>query len=173
MLIRTALQTPRWALAFYRRHLLLVLAICLVPAVERFTGQLIERPAPLGVALELLTLAARVLLVVLVVRIALFADPEVGSLSGREVRASLAANAGSLLMQAALLGALFVLADIVPEQAVPALVPVPPLYWAVLLAAKNLTVIPLTGIWMVGVVRQVLLRPRTPGLLESPLRGRG
>lgn len=167
----TALETPRWALSFYRRHLPLVLGVCLVPAVERFTGQLAPRSPPVGTAAELATLGARVLLVVLVVRIVLLADPVVGRLgrgeARRRARTSLPRHTRSLLAQGALLAVLFVLADVVPEQVVPALVDVGPPYWAGLLALKNLTVIPFTLIWCVGVARQLVLapahdRPREP-----------
>jgi hypothetical protein len=65
----------------------------------------------------------------------------------------------AIALQSTLLVGLFVLADLVPEQLVPALTPVGPLYWATLLAVKNLTVIPFTMIWLIGAVRQALLAP--------------
>jgi hypothetical protein len=98
----TAMEAPRWALDFIRRHLALVVGLSLIPAVERFTGQIWERGPALGLAGEVATTAARLVLTALL-------------------------SAG-------------------------------PLYWAVLLAVKNLTVIPFTMIWLVAAVRQVLLR---------------
>ena len=158
---RIAIAVPRWALGFFRRHPLMVVALSAVPALERFTGQTSARDHVLGATLELTTLAARVALVALVVRFAIAREPGIGPLDaaeiGRRLRAFSAQHPRSLMLQGALMAMLFVLADVVPERLVPALTPVGPLYWAVLLATKNLTVIPFTMIWLVGAVRQALL----------------
>jgi hypothetical protein len=163
MTLSTALGPPRWALGFVRRHPMMAFGLSLVPALERFTGQLTERrPAP-SIAFEVTTLAARLLLVALVVRIAIVREPLIGRLqgtaAGERMQQFAQRHGRAIALQAALLVGLFVLADVVPERLVPALVPVGPLYWATLLAVKNLTVIPFTMIWLVGAVRQALLAP--------------
>ena len=129
-------------------HLPLIVGLSLVPAVERFTGQLWDRPAALGVLMEIVTAAARLALVVVVFRAA------VTRWSWASARTFARDHWRSLLWQWAMIGALFVVADIVPEQVIPTLVDVGPLYMAVLLAIKNVTVIPFTMIWLVGIVRQ-------------------
>jgi hypothetical protein len=73
------------------------------------------------------------------------------------------------VVQCPLLGAAAVVFDVIPERVVIRWVPehAQPLYWAVLLAAKNLTIIPYTMIWLVGVVRQMLLhRPGQRSVAE-------
>lgn len=157
----TALSVPRWALAFSRRHAAVLLGLSAVPAVERFTGQLWARDPATGLALEGVTTAARVLFVVVVVRLTLLREPGAAGVGAREAGRRVASFArrrpAALLAQFALVGALFVLADVVPEQVVPALAPVGPLYWGALLGIKNLTVIPFTVVWLVAVLRQALL----------------
>jgi hypothetical protein len=161
--LSTALGPPRWALGFVWRHPVMVFGLSLVPALERFTGQLTERDPALGIAFEVTTLAVRLLLVALVVRIAIIQEPLIGRLQGTAAGGRLQQFAQrhgrAIALQSTLLVGLFVLADLVPEQLVPALTPVGPLYWATLLAVKNLTVIPFTMIWLIGAVRQALLAP--------------
>lgn len=146
------LEAPRWALNFYLRHLPVVLALSMIPAVERFTGQLWERPAPVGLACEVITLAAWVAFVVFAIR----------SVRTR-LRWSAKAIPG-LAVQFGLIGVLFVLADVVPENVMPALVHTGPLYWAFLLGIKNLTVIPFTMLWLVGMHRLFVDEPVTTRL---------
>jgi hypothetical protein len=159
--LRIAVAVPRWALGFFRRHPLLVVTLSAVPAVERFTGQMSGRDPVLGATLEMTTLAARVAFIALVLRFAIPRDPDIGPIGaadvGRRLRAFSAQHPRSLVLQVVLIAILFALADVVPERLVPALTPVGPLYWALLLATKNLTVIPFTMIWLVGAVRQALL----------------
>jgi hypothetical protein len=173
--LRLALEPPRWALAFYARHLLLVVGLSLVPAVERFGvalwGDALSTPS--RVALEVLAQGARVLLVVLVIRIAILRDERVRAGrrlgDGRRVRAFLDHRWPGLLWQGALLLALFAVFSVVPEQVVPLWIPASgqDLYWALLLAVKNVTVIAVTLVWMVGAVRQMLIEGGR--LLEEPL----
>ena len=159
--LRVAIAVPRWALGCFRRHLLMVVALSAVPAAERFTGQMSARDPVLGATLELTTLASRVALVALLLRFAIARDPAIGPIGaaevGRRLRAFSAQHPQSLVLQVVLIALLFVVADVVPERLIPTLTPVGPLYWAALLAAKNLTVIPFTMIWLVGAVRQALL----------------
>lgn len=71
-----------------------------------------------------------------------------------------------------LLAAAIVAFDLIPERVVAPRIPehTQPLYWAVLLAAKNLTVIALTMIWLVGAVRQMLLSPPSRPRVTEPSR---
>ncbi|WP_444960428.1 hypothetical protein [Nocardiopsis sp. M1B1] len=163
--LRLALEPPRWALAFYVRHLPLVVGLSLVPAVERFGvalwGDALATPS--RVALEVLAQGVRVVLIVLVIRIAILKDERVREGrrlgDGRRVRAFLDHRWPGLLWQGVLLLALFGLFSVVPEQIVPLWIPASgqDLYWALLLAVKNVTVIAVTLVWMVGAVRQMLI----------------
>ncbi|WP_150252525.1 hypothetical protein [Nocardiopsis deserti] len=163
--LRLALEPPRWALAFYARHLLLVAGLSLVPAAERFGvalwGEGLSTPS--HVALEVIAQGARVVLIILVVRVAILKDERVRRGrhlgDGRRVRAFLDHRWPSLLWQSALLLALFAVFSVVPEQVVPLWIPASAqdLYWALLLAGKNVTVIAVTLVWMVGAVRQMLI----------------
>jgi hypothetical protein len=178
--LRLALEPPRWALAFYARHLLLVAGLSLVPAVERFGvalwGDALSTPS--RVALEVLAQGARVVLIVLVVRVAILKDERVRAGrqlgDGRRVRAFLDHRWPGLLWQGALLLALFAVFSVVPEQVVPLWIPASgqDLYWALLLAVKNVTVIAVTLVWMVGAVRQMLIEGGRL-LEESPGSGVG
>ncbi|MFE1468687.1 hypothetical protein [Nocardiopsis dassonvillei] len=163
--LRLALEPPRWALAFYVRHLPLVVGLSLVPAVERFGvalwGDALATPS--RVALEVLAQGARVVLIVLVIRIAILKDERVRAGrrlgDGRRVQAFLDHRWPGLLWQGVLLLALFAVFSVVPEQVVPLWIPASEqdLYWALLLAVKNVTVIAVTLVWMVGAVRQMLI----------------
>lgn len=158
-----ALEAPRWAVQFYYRRLPLVLILMLIPATERFLGQLTERTAIVGVLAEVLTAAARVLLLVVAVHLGIRRDSRVGPLSRSVVNDRLnrffRTNAKPLILQAVALSVLFLVLNVIPERLVPALTDVGPMYWAVMLAVKNLTVIPLTLLWWVGLARHALRVP--------------
>jgi hypothetical protein len=68
----------------------------------------------------------------------------------------------SLVIQAALLAAGFLLFDVVPGHVVPRFIDPDrhSLYWAILLAVKNPTVIAFYLIWMVAIARQMMLPPQ-------------
>jgi hypothetical protein len=161
----TAVQVPRWALAFYLRHWPVVAGICLVPATQRFVFALWGSHLPAGAdtLLEVLAELARLLLLAVVVRLAILADDRLRPLRAGDawprVRAFTRRHWPSLLVQCLLLLAAVVAFDIIPERVVIRWVPeaAQPLYWAVLLAIKNLTIIAYTMIWLVGALRQMLL----------------
>jgi hypothetical protein len=164
---RLAVQVPRWACAFYLRHLPLVAGISLVPAGERFVWQLwgADLPATVTTSLEIMAEVARLVLLAVVVRLAILADDRLRPLRAADawarVKSFARARWPSLVVQWLLLAAAAVIFDLVPERVVAPRIPehAQPLYWAVLLAAKNLTIIALTIIWLVGTVRQMLLSP--------------
>lgn len=144
-------EAPLWALRFYRQHWPVVLPLMAIAAVERFTGQLWERPPLPGLLAELVTLAARIALFGYALRIAWVVGGLAHWWRGVRIRAA------GLLVQALLVSVLFVLADVVPENVVPSLIDVGPLYMAFLLGIKNLTVIPFTMLWLIGIHRWVML----------------
>lgn len=111
--------------------------------------------------MEIVTLAARITLLVVMTRIVLTGDPRLANLQPDEVtrrlHGYLLRHPLHALGQFASIALLGVLADVLPEKVVPTLVEVGPLYWAVLLGAKNLTVIPFTMIWLAEWLRYALL----------------
>lgn len=161
--IHSALEAPRWAVRFYCRHLPWVLVLMAIPAGERFLGQLTERATVTGVLAEVLTAAARVLLVLIAVQVGIRSDDAVGPLSravvGQRLDQFFKTQWRPLILQAVALSVAFLLLNVIPEYLVPALVDVGPMYWAVLLAVKNLTVIPLTLLWWVGLARHAVRLP--------------
>jgi hypothetical protein len=155
-----ALSVPRWAWEFYRRHLVLVVGLSLVGSVQRLivVNWTEEIPPAIALASEVVVMAARVLLLVAVWRLA----TSQGRPSWRHVRAfgtehwlSLVIQCG-LIMAAALVfdTGLEGVGDLLPES-------VRQTYLAVLLFVKNPTIMAFTFVWMVGLARQLLLQPST------------
>ena len=151
--LKRALEVPRWTWHCYTRHLGLVVGLSLIASVQRlvvvnWTGEI--SPA-LATASEVVVLAARVLLVVLVWRIAV---------AGRRLRSGrdfARRHWRSLVWQFVFLGAAFAVFEVVAEHLVSALLPpsARQTYLAALLFVKNPTVIALTFLWWIGVLRQV------------------
>lgn len=157
-----ALQPVGWAARFYARHLPLVVGLSLIPAVQRYVSVLYDLPDPVALLLEMITLAARVLLVVLIVRLGIARDPSVTQVPpperGRNAGAFLRERWGSLAIGVCLLGAAAAFFDLFLEGVVPHRLPIAhDTYLAWLLAVKNPTVIAFTIVWIVGVVRQALI----------------
>ncbi|GAA4881350.1 hypothetical protein [Saccharopolyspora cebuensis] len=160
----TALEVPRWALGFYLRHLPWIVGLSLLPALERVALLLWDDlPDGLGTLLEVLVWALRALLVVLIYRAAISTDQRLRELDPRTRKARpesfLHTHRTAFALQLGLFACGYVVFSI-PEWAA-ALVPTEHehLYLAVVLAAKNPTVIAFYMIWVVGVVRQMLLTP--------------
>lgn len=152
---KLALDVPRWTWDFYVRHLGLVVGLSLVASVQRLivVNWTDEVPAGPALASEFLVAGIRVLLFVLVWRKAM---------AGLTLRRSTArefvrAHWPSLVWQLVFLGAAFAVFELLAEHLVSALLPesARQTYLAVLLFVKNPTVIALTMLWCVGVVRQV------------------
>jgi hypothetical protein len=163
----TAVEVPRWAWAFYRRHFLLVAGLSLIPAAQRVVWALWNErlPGTLNVVLEALTLAVRLLLLVLIARLA-FSSPAAANTDAgprRGVWAFLRERWASILLQWILLGCVAAVFDLVPERIIGPRVPadLQRAYWAALLGLKNPTVIAFTMVWMVGAVRQAKVYPRS------------
>ncbi|MFI9816652.1 hypothetical protein [Saccharothrix variisporea] len=149
---------PRWVWRFYLRNLPLVVGLSLVPSVQRLAVVSGWVSDGIAVASEVVVALTRLLLVVCIARIGL-----------RGVRVRWAAFRGfakahwlSLVWQCVLLAVAFLVFDVVLEGVVGGLLPegARRSYLAVLLFVKNPTVIALTFIWWVGLVR------RTSGVAE-------
>lgn len=138
----TALESLRWAFSFHGRHLLIISALMVVPSVQRFVIMSWELPGPLATASEIVVMAARIGLVLYVVR-GMGPAPHAWA----STKAFCRERWPSLLVTLALLGIAFAIFDLMLERLVP------DAHRSVLFAIKNLTVIPFTVIWMVSVVR--------------------
>ncbi|WP_020523568.1 hypothetical protein [Catelliglobosispora koreensis] len=144
----------RWALRFYARHFWLVFGLSLIPTAQRFFvirfGDVL--PAPVSWGSEALTMAARVLLVYLLLRLMV---AEFGPLSGKErwrlFTAGIDISLWRFLLQFAWLGVAFVIFDVLPELLMPQWFPK-----EVFVAVKNPTVIAMTLLWMAGVGRELM-----------------
>jgi hypothetical protein len=153
--LRLAFTVPRWAWDFYRTHLPVVVGLSLVPSVQRLVvvnwGE--RFPPVVTVTSEVVVMAVRLLLVVMIWRLA---EPKV-ALDVPRARRFVAAHRTSLQLQCFL----FVLAILVfkvgPDR-VGDLLPADERhpYLAVLLFLKNPTIIAFSLVWVVGTVRQVL-----------------
>ena len=163
--IQLALAVVRWALRFYREHIALVVGLSLIASAQRAAGQLWgdQLPAWSGPAGEALTGVVRAVLFVAVLRIAILRDERVRGLldddGWQRVKAFVRHAWPSLGVQLLLFAALFTVVDIIPDFVIAPRVPADaqPVYWAVLLAVKNPTVIALSMIWQIGAARQALL----------------
>ncbi|MFD9700082.1 hypothetical protein [Lentzea sp. NPDC059081] len=152
---KLALEVPRWVWHWYTSHLGLVVGLSLVASVQRlvvvnWTGEI---PSGLATASEFVVVAVRIALVVLMWRGAMAGVALSWSAAGAFVRAHWV----SLLWQALFLGVAFAVFEVVAEHVVSGLLPesARQTYLAVLLFVKNPTVIALTMLWWVGVIRQV------------------
>jgi hypothetical protein len=160
---KIAVAVPRWALAFHARHLLLLTTLSAVPVVQRFVTQVWgdRIPGTVSLASEVLTWTARLALVVIVVRLAITADPAVPGTGTRwhNAKAFVRSHWPSLLLQYGLLMLATAVFKVVPDLALAGLAPDDEvhIYRGWLLAVKNLTVIPFTVIWLVGAVRQAIM----------------
>lgn len=166
--LERALEVPRWAWRCYTGHLGLVLGLSSVASVQRLVVVNWTHKIPHGLALasEVVVLGARIALVVLVWRIAVRGRTPRWSAG----RAFARRHWRSLLWQAAFLGAAFAVFEVLAEHVVSALLPeaARQTYLAVLLFVKNPTVIALTLLWCVGLVRQVFLVPDAEPVSPSP-----
>lgn len=160
--LRLALEVPRWAGRFYARHWPLVVGLSLVASVQRLVVVNWGDEVPSGVAFasEGVVVAARVLLVVAIWRLATRGE----RLRWRNSTAFAARHWPSLVWQGAFLAAAFLVFDLGAEQVVGGLLPeaARQTYLAVLLFVKNPTVIAFTFVWWVGLIRQTAVSRPVP-----------
>ncbi|HYQ69312.1 hypothetical protein [Actinophytocola sp.] len=161
---RLAISVPRWAWHFYRRHVVLVVGLSLVGSVQRLivVNWTDEIPHAVALGSEVVVMAARLLLLVAIWRLA---TPK-GRPSRAHLRAFLREHWPSLLCQAGLLAAAAAVFDLGLE-GLAGLLPASArqTYLAVLLFVKNPTVIAFTFVWLVGIVRQLVLASARRGVL--------
>ena len=163
--VHLALTVVAWAGHFFLHHSRLILTISLVPAAQRAVSQLWGDQLPGGISLigELVTAAVRIFLFVVVFYLAIVAEEKLRGVDGKEA----ARRAGrfaqdhwrSLLVQMGLLLLAVIIFDHIPEEVIAPRISEPAqlIYWASLLALKNLTIIPFTLLWQIGILRQMVL----------------
>ena len=157
-----AWEVPRWAGRFYLRHWAVIVGLSLVGSVQRLVvvnwGDHV--PSALAFASEVVVMAARVLLVVVIWRLATRGE----RLSWAGARTFATRHWPSLVWQAVLLGAAFLVFDVGTEQVVGGLLPesARQTYLAVLLFVKNPTVIAFVFVWWVGLIRQAAVSRPVP-----------
>jgi hypothetical protein len=154
--LRLALEVPVWTWRFYLRHLPVIVGLSLVASVQRLVAVNWGLP---GVT-EVVVMAARLLLIVVIWRLAMRDTPwrwaNLPAFAQRHWR--------SLVIQGALVSVAFLVFDVVAETVVASLLPheARPAYLGVLLFVKNPTVIALTFVWWVGLARQMLRNTGQP-----------
>jgi hypothetical protein len=155
--LKNELEVPLWAWRFYLRHLPIIVALSLVGSVQRLVAVHWGIPDPLATASEIVVMGTRLLLLVVIWRIAMRDTPwRWSNLSARHWR--------SLVIQGVLMSVAFLIFDVVAEGVVSGLLPqeARSAYLAVLLFVKNPTVIALTFVWWVGLARQMLRNTGQP-----------
>jgi hypothetical protein len=165
----------------YRRHLVPVVGLSLVGSAQRALVQFVggDLPPSAALALEGVTWGCRVLLVVLLWRWIIGGDERLRGVGPPEGLRRLGRYARrhwpALLLQLAGLGAAALAFDALPDLLIAPLVPAAaqPVYWAVLLAVKNPTIIAFTVVWYLALVHQALLRgaPAPERAEPAPARG--
>ncbi|GAA1302837.1 hypothetical protein [Saccharothrix xinjiangensis] len=151
--LRLALGVPRWAGRFYLRHWPVVVGLSLVGSAQRLVAVNWGLPGFAGFASEVVVMAARIALVVVVWRLAARGE----EWRWENVRTFVSRHWQSLLWQGTLLSAAFLVFDVGLES-----VSSSPTYLAVLLFLKNPTVIAFTVVWWVGLIRQAAVSRPVP-----------
>lgn len=151
-------DAARWAIRCYARYFWLVFGLSMVPTAQRFVAVRFggDLPVAINVAGEILTGLVRVLLVVLVLRIAA-RDAGLAGLTVRDrwrrFAAGIEQRRRDFLTQFLVVGIAFVVFDVLPTAAVALWVPADrqEIVDAVLVSGKNPTIIALTILWMIGI----------------------
>ncbi|GLW05402.1 hypothetical protein Misp01_05320 [Microtetraspora sp. NBRC 13810] len=159
-------DAARWGARFYLRHFWLVCGVSTIPTVQRFAAVRWGDDLPSWAAIggEALTGVSRVVLFYLVLRLAFGRDPVLAGLRAGEIWRRLGEGIdrrpADFVLQFVLLGAAFVVLDVLPGLAVGHWVAAGSreLVMSILVAAKNPTVIAFTFVWMAGVARLLVLR---------------
>jgi hypothetical protein len=152
--LRLALEVPVWTWRFYLRHLPVIVGLSLVASTQRLVVVNWGLPGALAVTSEIVVMGARLLLIVVIWRLAMrdtsWRWENLSTFAQRHWR--------SLVCQGALISVAFLIFDVVAESVVASLLPheARSAYLGVLLFVKNPTVIALTFVWWVGLARQML-----------------
>lgn len=158
---RLACEVPRWAWRFYRRHLAVVVGLSLVPSVQRLVVVGWELAGPVAAASEVVVMAVRLVLLVVIWRLAVPRGPLRWGTFAAE-------HWPSLVIQGGLLAAAAMVFNTGLEEVVGGLLPesTRQTYLALLLFVKNPTIIAFTFVWVVGMVRRLLRQPSTSDVSE-------
>lgn len=150
--MRLTTDAASWALRFYRDHFLLVFGLSLIAGLQRFVSVRFGEDLPLlsGFSGEMVTMAVRLLLVALILRIAFGA---VAPPRWKRVTAGIDRDQKSFYLQFVVLAVAFAIFDLLPNAAMSAWVPESrqDLATAIVLLVKNPTVIAFTLLWMTGI----------------------
>lgn len=165
---KKSVATLSWTWRFVAGHIPLVLGLGAIAGAERAVSQLWEAPGVLPFLLEALTWGSRIFLVLVVIRLGVVAD---GRFSRRRIDPNVTCFLADHWQSWVLNGILLVIAFVVfslpelwgnglrgSERAV---------FFAVLLGIKNLSVIPLTFVWMVSIARQAVLYEPSRGTVSA------
>ncbi|MFB9880312.1 hypothetical protein ACFFMN_20415 [Planobispora siamensis] len=168
-LTSSVLDVPWWALSFLRAHLAVIAALAGVPAVERVAGVVWpERPGPVAVTLDLVTLALRLVLLVVVARLAAREEPYLleggaGAAAHRLLRGAVR-HWPALLVQLALFTVCFLLLnlllDAVARLAGGAVAAGFDVAAVTTFAIRNTVFIPFAVVWLFGMARHLILLGR-------------
>jgi hypothetical protein len=160
--LKLALEVPRWTWRCYTEHLGLILGLSSVASIQRLivVNWTARIPHDVALASEVVVLAARIALVVAIWGIAMRGQ----ALRLSAGRAFARNHWRSLLWQGAFLGAAYLAFEILAEDVLSKLLPesARQTYLAVLLFLKNPTIIALTFLWWIGVLRQVFRTKPAP-----------
>ncbi|MEV4218397.1 hypothetical protein [Nonomuraea sp. NPDC049725] len=153
-----------WGWRFYLRHFWIVAGLSMVPAVQRFAAITAgdDLPAAVNIAAEVLTAACRVVLLYVIVRLAVRAEPALRGLTPaalwQRMGEGIDRDRWAFATQFLVLGAAFTVLDVLPTLAVDQWAgQARDLVTALLVSVKNPTVIAFTFVWMTGVATRLML----------------
>jgi hypothetical protein len=156
--------TEAWRV--YTRRLLPIVGLSLVGSAQRALVQYVgdDLSTPGALALEGVTWASRVLLVVLIWRWVIGSDARLRGVGLAEALRRVGRYArrhpGALLLQLGGCAVVVLVFDVIPDLLIAPLVPAESqaTYWAVLLAVKNPTIIEFSAVWFLALLHQALVR---------------
>lgn len=142
-----------WAGGFYLHHFTLVFGLSLIPTVQRFAVVRWGPPPAVSVTTEVLVAVARVLLVVVAVRLMIASTGLGAATAWSRLKAGIDADPVAFWGQWVLLAVAFLIFDVLPNALIATVVPEPSrdLVTAWLVALKNPTIIACTMLWMIGI----------------------
>lgn len=142
-----------WAGGFYLHHFALVFGLSMIPTVQRFAVVRWEPPGAVAITTEVLVTVARVLLVVIAVRLMIVSTGLGGQDAWNRLKAGIDADPVAFWGQWALLAIAFLIFDVLPNMLIATTVPEGSrdVVTAWLVALKNPTIIAFTMLWMIGI----------------------
>lgn len=164
--LRVARDAANWSIRLYFNKFWPIVGVSMIPTVQRFwlVGQTESPSTALTVAGEILAQGSRVLLVWLLLRYVFTGHPALATLTVQQrwdrFTTFVDRHTGAFVTQFGVLALAFLAFDRLPDLLMTALVPADdlPLITAIVVAAKNPTVIALTLVWMCGAAGVMALR---------------